>query len=233
MRDDPDFSDVTLVCDDNQQIKAHRIILTACSPFFNTVLKSNNHSHPMIYMRGTKAKDMAAIVDYIYNGEANIFQEDMDGFLALAEELKLKGLANADSEDIILDNGSNRAEETGPKHQQQEFIDNKDVTSLRTSKVLESPIPPSDTNKVFVSANISVEDLKEKLDSLMERVNDGVNSWKCTLCGKINKEPTKQNMRTHIETRHIEGLSFPCSQCDFVCKSNNAFYKHISRHHRS
>ena len=60
MRKDEDFSDVTLVCEDDKQIYAHRIILSACSPFFSTVLRQNGHPHPMIYMRGLKAKDMVA-----------------------------------------------------------------------------------------------------------------------------------------------------------------------------
>ena len=47
----------------------------------------------MIYMRGLQAKDLVAMVDFIYYGEANIYQEDLDGFLALAEELQLKGLS--------------------------------------------------------------------------------------------------------------------------------------------
>ena len=48
----------------------------------------------MIYMRGMKAKDLIAIVDFIYHGEANVYQEDLEGFLALAEELQLKGLTD-------------------------------------------------------------------------------------------------------------------------------------------
>ena len=92
LRKDSEFSDVTLVCEEDRQIKAHKIILT-CSPFFSAVLNRNTHSHPMIYMRGLKAKDLVAIVDFIYHGEADIYQEDLDGFLAIAEELQLKGLA--------------------------------------------------------------------------------------------------------------------------------------------
>ena len=51
----------------------------------------------MIYMIGVKAKDLVAIVEFIYHGEANIFQEDLDGFLALADELQLKGLATSEN----------------------------------------------------------------------------------------------------------------------------------------
>ena len=89
------FSDVTLVCEEDYQIESHRIVLAACSPFFSTLLNKNNHSHPMIYMRGLKAKDLLNIVDFIYHGEANIYQDDLDGFLALADELQLKGLAGS------------------------------------------------------------------------------------------------------------------------------------------
>ena len=95
LRKDSDFSDVTLVSEEDQQVKAHRIILSACSPFFSRVLKKNKQPNPIIYMRGLKAKDLVAIVDFIYHGEANIYQEDLDGFLALAEELQLKGLAGS------------------------------------------------------------------------------------------------------------------------------------------
>ena len=93
MRNDPDFSDVTLVCKDNQQIEAHKVILATWSPFFNSVLKRNKHSHHMVYMTQLKAKNLVAIVDFIYHGEVNIYQDDLDKFLALAEELQLKCLA--------------------------------------------------------------------------------------------------------------------------------------------
>jgi hypothetical protein len=67
LRKELDFSDVTLVCEEDHQVEAHKIILTACSPFFSNILKRNKHPHPMLYMRGMKAKDLVAIVDFIYH----------------------------------------------------------------------------------------------------------------------------------------------------------------------
>ena len=92
LRSDSDFYDVTLVCEEDQRIEAHRIILTACIPVFGSLLKSSKHSHPMIYMRGVEARNLVAIVNFIYHGEANIYQEDIDGFLVLGNDLKLRGL---------------------------------------------------------------------------------------------------------------------------------------------
>ena len=78
LRQHSEFSDVTLVCEDDHEIEAHKIILTACSPFFRKVLRSSHNSRPLIYMRGLKAKDLVAIVDFIYHGKSNIHQEDLD-----------------------------------------------------------------------------------------------------------------------------------------------------------
>ena len=91
LRQNAYFSDVTLVCEEEQQIEAHRVILTACSPFFSTVLKRNKSSHPIIYMRGIKAKDLIALVDFIYLGEASIFQDDLDVFSRFGRGPPTKG----------------------------------------------------------------------------------------------------------------------------------------------
>ena len=49
---DTDFTDVTLACEDGKQIKAHKVILSACSPFFKDILIQNPHTHPLIYLKG-------------------------------------------------------------------------------------------------------------------------------------------------------------------------------------
>ena len=100
MREDNDFADVTLVCEDGQQVEAHKVVLTSSSPFFQKLLGRNKHTHPLIYMRGVKFEDLLAIVDYLYCGEANVFQENLDSFLAIAEELQLKGLIRKSDERV-------------------------------------------------------------------------------------------------------------------------------------
>ena len=92
LREDNDFTDVTLACEDGQQVEAHKVILAASSPFFQKLLGRNKHPHPLIFMRGVNSDDILAIVDFLYRGEANVFQENRDSFLAIAEELQLKGL---------------------------------------------------------------------------------------------------------------------------------------------
>ena len=92
LRKDSDFTDVTLACEDGQQLEVHKVILAASSPFYRNIFKRNKHAHPLIFMRNVKFVDLEAIIDFLYCGETNIFQENLDSFLALAEDLQLKGL---------------------------------------------------------------------------------------------------------------------------------------------
>ena len=92
LRKDSNFTDVTLACQDGYQVGAHKVILAASGPFFQNLLKRNKHAHPLIYMRGIRSEDLLAIVDFLYHGEANIYQDNLESFLNLAEDLQLKGL---------------------------------------------------------------------------------------------------------------------------------------------
>jgi len=96
LRDDKDFFDVTLVCDD-EQIQAHKVILSACSPFFCNILRRNPHQHPLLYLRGIKFTDLQSVLNFMYHGEVNIAQEELNSFLAVAEDLRVKGLTQNQS----------------------------------------------------------------------------------------------------------------------------------------
>lgn len=101
LREEKDFFDVTLACDDSSQIQAHKVILSACSPFFRNVLRKNPHQHPLLYLKGVKYKEMLSVLNFMYMGEVNVAQEELNSFLAVAEDLRVKGLTqnNAESGD--------------------------------------------------------------------------------------------------------------------------------------
>ena len=73
-------------------MESHKVVLSSSSPVFQKMLKGNKHNHPLIYMRGLKSENLFAILDFLYCGEASVYQENLDSFLAIAEELQLKGL---------------------------------------------------------------------------------------------------------------------------------------------
>jgi len=96
LRDDKDFFDVTLVCED-EQIQSHKMILSACSPFFRNILRRNPHQHPLLYLKGVKYGDLQCVLNFMYHGEVNVAQEELNSFLAVAEDLQVKGLTQNQS----------------------------------------------------------------------------------------------------------------------------------------
>ena len=67
LREEKDFFDVTLACDDSQ-VDAHKVILAACSPFFRNVLRRNPHQHPLLYLKGVTYSDLQSVLSFMYHG---------------------------------------------------------------------------------------------------------------------------------------------------------------------
>jgi hypothetical protein len=91
------FCDVTLACDKGS-IKAHKMVLSACSPYFQALFFDNPCQHPIIIMKDVKWHELKAIVEFMYKGEINVGQDQIGGLLKLAEMLKIRGLADVNGE---------------------------------------------------------------------------------------------------------------------------------------
>jgi len=92
LRQQNDFCDVTLACE-GKQIEAHKVILSGFSPVFKDLLKQNTHPHPLLYLRGVKYCELVNILDFIYQGEISIEQEQLNSFVDICREFQIKGLA--------------------------------------------------------------------------------------------------------------------------------------------
>ena len=98
LRKSDHFYDVTLVSDDQQQVSAHKVVLASSSEYFKNILTSNKHSHPMLCLNGVNAADMKNILDFLYNGELQIYQDHLDNFLDIAQRFQLEGLIQGKEE---------------------------------------------------------------------------------------------------------------------------------------
>ncbi|CAH1110795.1 unnamed protein product [Psylliodes chrysocephalus] len=96
LRDDEDFTDVTIACD-GQKMQAHKVVLSACSPFFKELFKTNPCPHPIIFMRDVEAQHITALMEFMYAGEVNVAQTHLSAFLKTAESLKIRGLTDTSS----------------------------------------------------------------------------------------------------------------------------------------
>ena len=238
LRKDSDFTDVTLAGEDGHQVEAHKVILLASSPFFQKLLKRNKHEHPLIYMRGLKLEDLLAIVDFLYYGEANIYQENLDNFLNIAEELELKGLHGAQGgggEDReYYDNTPSSA--TLKKNN---TIKTKDATQNKPFFSHSEDQITSNTVIALPNQDFSgnIKDIHEQVETLIGRGENLLRNshgqmtkaYVCNVCGK--ECGRKESIKDHIVASHLEGISLPCNLCEKTLKSRYALAYHKARCH--
>lgn len=79
-------------------LRAHKVVLSACSPFFSDLLRQHYEQHPILIMKDVKFEQLKAMLDYMYRGEVKISQEKLGTFLKAAESLQIKGLSDSTSD---------------------------------------------------------------------------------------------------------------------------------------
>uniref|UniRef100_A0A182Q3Y5 BTB domain-containing protein n=1 Tax=Anopheles farauti TaxID=69004 RepID=A0A182Q3Y5_9DIPT len=93
LRDEEDFVDVTIACD-SRSFTAHKVVLSACSPYFRKLLKANPCEHPIVILRDVRSEDIENLLRFMYNGEVHIGQDQLSDFLKTAQLLQVRGLAD-------------------------------------------------------------------------------------------------------------------------------------------
>lgn len=88
--------DVTLVCAETS-VRAHKVVLSACSPFFQRIFSENPCKHPVIVLKDFSGWEVQAIVDFMYKGEISVGQEQLQNLIKAAESLQVRGLVHQDN----------------------------------------------------------------------------------------------------------------------------------------
>ena len=237
LKSDHEFSDVTLACEDGQQFEAHKVILISSSPIFHNLLRRNKHTHPLIYMRGIKSEDMSAILDFLYCGEANIFQENLDPFLPLAKELKLKGLMG--QEERLQEpsaSSHSQSEQRRVKGSRPGPEPRNDFNTLNTTRQL---LIRNVEQKIAISEQVSadLQELDAKVKSMMGQsqtmIPNGKKQRQAKICKMCGKEGPPSTIRDHIEAHHLEGVSLPCNSCEKTFRTRHALRDHTASKHRN
>ena len=223
LRQEKDYSDVTLIGDDYQPLLAHKVVLSSSSEYFKNVLyNSRNYSNPVLCMEGLSKSDLSNVLDYIYNGELHIYQKDLEKFLMIAERLKLDGLTGQETK--TEDEGDNFLTQEAAPHVEVPRAKNL-IPESKKSK------PIKDMNNrmgVIKSEDLSFNELNEKIDEMITwDTSSGL--YMCNFCSKTGKIG---HMREHVEIHHVDGLQFPCKFCGKSYRSRATVRAHVSRDHR-
>ena len=235
LRNDTDFADVTLACEDGTLFETHKVILASSSPFFMEILKKTKHPHPLIFMRGVKAEELVALVDFLYYGEANVFQDNLESFLVLAEELRLKGLTgstgeNVQKDKITSDVFSKKISLT--KKEQKDSVSYQKHIEQPKEEIKESSYLPV----AVATINVDIQELDLQIKSFMNLSgnmltigNRKVRGMICKVCGK---EGDQTNIMTHIEANHVStDFAHSCNICGKSSRSRRGLRHHKDREH--
>ena len=222
LRTSDNFYDVTLVSDDQQQISAHKVVLSSSSEYFRNVLTSNKHAHPMLCLNGVNKGDLEKILDFIYNGEIQIYQDQLDQFLDIAQRFQLEGLLQGKQKN-----------EPEPEQLEEDnvFTENNAMDIIPETKTRRNIVKTQNEKKLIAvegSNFANVEELDQAVNEMIERVEGEGQQRRCKHCGKISRDIGAA--REHAET-HIEGLSFPCQNCEKTFRSRHSLRVHSYKIH--
>jgi len=238
LRNNTRFSDVTLVCEDGQQVEAHRVILATFSPFFHNILSRSPHTHPLIYMRGLKHIDLNALVDFLYHGEANVFQNNLDSFLSLAEELQIEGMMGLDTETQAKVHNQPNKHEIDNKLSHGELVAPKDIKIEQSATIEEVVISPPSLcdfgDFTFISKKTEGRIVPKEATSSEITESGNYNQELPVVATLENLDATINSMVEHTEDRFVrngaELLVKKCKACGKEGAINN-IKDHIESNH--
>ena len=238
---DKNFVDVTLMSNNYHQISAHRVVLSSCSEYFKNVLSnSNNQSHLVLCLDGVTKEELEDIVTYMYHGEVNINQNDLEKFLELAQKFVLHGLLNSETavyakEDEITTYSKDESNDTEKWYEdiflrQKSLIMNEDIVNNTDSDISLNDTVHQDEKKSFMKSKDS-EDIKD-IDRKIMRVyrENNIKAFNCNICHYQNGQ--KEVVKNHVLSQHMSE-SFYCQYCDHKCSSRNALRVHTFRKHKT
>ena len=227
-----DFSDATIITEDKKQIKAHKNILSLCSPFFQDILHKQNTSNPLIYMKGILSSELESIIQFIYLGETTFNEERRDEFLAVAKSLEINQILEAESKA----NDSNEPESTNAncevksvqkedqEEEQQQTIDNSldgegDVTENKKMAFEGTKYPCTKcTYRATQRSHLYVH---------IRSLHEGI-KYPCNQC--VYRASDQSSLKKHIQRKH-DGIKYPCNYCDYNATEKCSLTKHIKNKH--
>lgn len=244
LREDSDFFDCTLMSCDDEQINAHKVILSACSPLFRNILRKNPSREPVLWMKDLKMRDLQAVMAFMYNGEVNVAQDELNSFLSVAEELKVKGLTqNHQSQSTAVERRNVDQEvqqrkkevvQVAPVKQELEQASGQMVHHGEEQAAAEYQDQEREEEYGVVfedyrnyDGEFPANDTAEVKGSFGELiVKLGSSEIQCSLCNAIFAR--KDNARRHLKLVHFgeEGKTWPCDICHHSYKNQISLDNH-------
>ena len=234
LRNEEYLHDVTLVGDDHQQVSAHRLVLSACSEYFKDIFKYNSkpNAHPILCLSGVSSEDLNNVMDYIYNGEIQLYQASLQRFLDVAQRLKLGGIMDMENQDTddnenpqeVVPNVKKEFDETeeAASSNSEELVSPKKVSSPKNSKIVAMSSEKLIEGEEGSTTNIPQKEVKRR------EISSVGSKFQCPQCEKYFS--TNSTVHQHIRSVH-EGVKIDCNQCDKQFAKTSHLARHVKKVH--
>ena len=244
-------SDVTLISDDQSLFKAHKIVLSACSPVFKKIIENNASQNPLIYLRGIQSYEIESILQFMYLGEARLFYERMGEFIKVSKDLEVKEIINSmeikNEEEDVTEETAMEGEENEPKQTSETEIRQRQPRKQISSDVKFTDCP--ECGKVFSEKNSMMRHYRCKHEGIkfpcsqcdyqftqlvhLQRHIQSKHECIKYPCNQCDFSAThKSSLQTHIQSKH-EGIKFPCNHCNYQATQQSSLKRHIQSIHAS
>jgi len=229
-----EFTDVTLICDDQREFQAHKVILSACSPVFRNMFYGRNTPNSIIYLKGIKYQSLDALLQFMYKGEAVFPQNNLETFLEVAKSLQVKELGD----DVGLGGGlmdtQNSTEEVQQQNHQEATTKLAENVAVKVEEKVKPVFLKQKGNNV-VASNQKKESslLKQNIQSLKSKNNSSASQsskFFCDLCDKVFD--TKSQVAKHAREAHGKSQVYACKKdfCGYVTSEKTNLRSHIESH---
>jgi len=202
-----ELTDVTLVSEDKKQFKAHKVVLSASSTVFKSIISENYSTNSVIYLRGILSYEIESILQFIYLGKATFYQERMNEFLQVGKNLEIKEI-NSDMKSF--DNEENN------DTQYPEFEQTIEIPKNKSNHTDSQQMQANNTTK------------QEIMKSNQYNTAQQGSLFSCNQCDKQYNSNT--NLASHIKSTH-EGVTYPCNQCNYKATQSGTLQRHIKSVH--
>ena len=224
------FSDVTLICEDSKQIKAHKTMLSVCSPVLKDIFHADSSLHCTIILNGVYFSEMESVLKFLHFGEEAFNLDNLDNILAVANNLGFKELSDKIEDHINSEFDSL----TARKIYKQEQNDSKYACNECTYQT-----PIQDRLKKHVSFHhhgirYKCNECEKEFSTqgALSRHHKSAHKivrYSCDICDNQFTQPF--TLKVHIQSVH-EGLRYECKQCSFQSTQKGQLKRHIQLQHK-
>lgn len=231
---DTNFLDVTLASSDHNQIKAHKLILSASSVVFKELLSKNIHQHPLIFMKGVNIEHLNSLVKFIYLGQVEICQDKLDNFLEIAEDFKVKGLfrlplketAKEETVDesiaVHQNDVSKHNEHNELSKENEDYLFNQEDLGIFNSMTQES--------SGLVGFQQDTFDTLSVMDIDVANIDFNAMSSLADIKEELNEEIYQKQSQKDIHV-YPSDYVFECDKCNYKAKKNSNLKRHkLAKH---